>query len=142
MQRRPGLRRCLRLGLADELADPLAVEILALVEEGHRHVEGIPHGDDVGAPWSMGIPSSGVWVLMNLRCRWAASWAYTVSRGVISQSSHGDSRESGSGQLGALEDEEGADHLDPGGTALRARADDDVARAEGEAEPTAAVLVG
>ena len=56
MQRRPGLRRCLRFGLAQELSDPPAVEVLALVEEGHRHVEGIPHGHDVGAPRLEGDP--------------------------------------------------------------------------------------
>ena len=37
------------------------------------------------------MPSNGVWVLMNRRCCCASSAARTCSRGVTSQSSHGDS---------------------------------------------------
>lgn len=45
------------------------------------------------------MPSSGVWVLMNRRCCWADSREYTSARGVISQSSHGDSSDSGAGSF-------------------------------------------
>ncbi len=46
------------------------------------------------------MPSSGVWLLMKRRCRWAASRAYTVSAGSTSQSSQGDSSASGAGNSG------------------------------------------
>lgn len=44
------------------------------------------------------MPSSGVCVLTNRRCGWAASCAKTSSRGVISQSSQGESCGSGAGR--------------------------------------------
>ncbi len=44
---------------------------------------------------SMGTPSSGVWVFMNRRCRWASSRAKIASFGWISLSSHGEYQPTG-----------------------------------------------
>ena len=78
---------------------------------------------------SSGIPSSGVWVLMNRRWCCAVEAARTSRRPALtSQSSHGDSSDERRGQVGGLEHQQRADHLHPGRAALRPGADDDVAR--------------
>ena len=100
MQRRPGLRRSSGSGTTQELADPPPVEILALVVEGHRHVEGIPHGDDVGAPRIERDPVERGVGLDEPPVALGRELGVHLSRGVPSQSSQGDSRASGSGQLG------------------------------------------
>ena len=50
---------------------------------------------------SLGIPSSGVWVLMNRRCVWAARSATTSVRARVTMSIHGESVSSGSGSSGS-----------------------------------------
>ena len=90
---------------------------------------------------SSGIPSSGVCVLMNRRCGWAASRSTPSACGSTSRSSQGDSSVSGAGSSGVPEDQQRADHLHPGRAALGPGADHDVAVAEREAGPAGAVLV-
>ena len=50
---------------------------------------------------SLGIPSSGVWVLMNRRCVWASRSANTSVRARVTMSIHGESVSSGSGSSGS-----------------------------------------
>ena len=50
---------------------------------------------------SLGIPSSGVWVLMNRRCVWASRSANTSVRARVTMSIHGESVSNGSGSSGS-----------------------------------------
>ncbi len=50
---------------------------------------------------SLGIPSSGVWVLMNRRCVWASKSANTSVRAWVTRSIHGESVSNGSGRPGS-----------------------------------------
>ena len=50
---------------------------------------------------SLGIPSSGVRVLMNRRCAWAARSANTPVRARVTMPVHGESVSSGSGSSGS-----------------------------------------
>ena len=50
---------------------------------------------------SLGIPSSGVWVLMKRRCVWAARSANTSVRARVTMSIHGESVSNGSGSSGS-----------------------------------------
>src|ERR1700749_1914737 len=50
---------------------------------------------------SLGIPSSGVWVLMNRRCVWASRSANTSVRPRVTMSIHGESVSNGSGSSGS-----------------------------------------
>ena len=50
---------------------------------------------------SLGIPSSGVWVLTNRRCVWASRSANTSVRARVTMSIHGESVSNGSGSSGS-----------------------------------------
>ena len=50
---------------------------------------------------SLGIPSSGVWVLMKRRCVWAARSESTSVRARVIMSIHGESESNGSGNSGS-----------------------------------------
>ena len=141
-QGRPGSGWLARRRRAGQLAHALPVQVGALVVERDGHVEGMAGDDDVGRP---GIDDHAVEGGVRLEeppvvLRGQAGEELVLRldqpvqpRGQLTE---------GRGQVGRLEDQQGADHLHPRRAALGPGADDDVAGPEGELGPAPAVLVG
>ena len=141
MQRRARPWRPGRLGLAGQLPEPRAVDVVALVVERHGHVERMPGRHDVGGARIEGNP------VQRRMCLDEPPVLLGGKLGIHLLARHDqviqprrELRERGR-EFWCLEDQQCADHLHPRRPGLGPGADHDVAVPEREAEPPGAVLV-
>ena len=134
-------RRTFRLRLSRELTQALAVDVVTLMVERYRHVERVPTCHEVGGARVFGYSVERCVRLDEPPVTLFGELGVDVFAWRDQPVEPGRQIGEPGWEIRALEDQEGAYHLDPRRPALRSRADDDVAFPERKPDPATAVLV-
>ena len=127
--------------MSGQLGDPVTVEVVALVVQGHRHVQGIARHHDVRRPRVPDHAVEGRVGLDHPATRLSLQTGEETRLRLAQPVDPGRQLSQRAGQGGRPVHQREADLLHPRRPALGPGADDDVAVTEGEPAPAVAVLV-